>query len=241
MVETRVHPALALNFINRIRVKMSSEEEKREEVVASTYPEASQHILTRRVCQVQHFLKIISAFRQYEVYSITANNKRRRDFFKLPEEDRKLLEALGWKARLDKVDECIAVNAGVLQAFVESPEIFMDEEDLMYADGDQLNGPTGGTPAAEYDEDVQMDHGHSHDHAHNHSHGHTHDRTHPHLHDDLQRRTTPTSATDMEKIRSTLKQLVRDWSEDVRYLTYHPRSRLKFNREKQSAMLATGL
>jgi len=82
-------------------------------------------------------MKIISAFRQYEAYSITANNKRRRDYFKLPEEDRKLLEALGWKARLDKVDECIAVNGGVLRTFVENPEIFMDEEDMMYANDGQ--------------------------------------------------------------------------------------------------------
>lgn len=196
------------------------------------------------LCKVQHFLKIVFAFRQYEAYSITANNKRRRDFFKLPEEDRKLLEALGWKARLDKVDECIAVNAGVLQAFVENPEIFMDEEDLVYAGDDQLNsdrtrGPTGGTSATEYSEDVHMDHGHSHDHSHNHSHDHTHARTHPYLNDDSQRRTTPASATDMEKIRSTLKQLVRDWSEDVSYPRHHSMSRLKFNREKQSAMLAT--
>jgi hypothetical protein len=44
---------------------------------------------------------------------------------------------LGWKARLDKVDECIAVNAGVLRIFVEKPEIFMDEEDMMYADDGQ--------------------------------------------------------------------------------------------------------
>jgi carnosine N-methyltransferase len=165
-------------------------------------------------------LKIISAFRQYEAYSITANNKRRRDFFKLPEEDRKLLEALGWKARLDKVDECIAVNAGVLRAFVENPEIFMDEEDMMYADDGQSNPehsrrPTGEISAGEYGEDVHMDHGNSHDHSHNHSHSHpilTLTRIYM---VDSQRRTTPVSATDMEKIRSTLKQLVRDWSEDV--------------------------
>ena len=166
-------------------------------------------------------MKIISAFRQYEAYSITANNKRRRDFFKLPEEDRKLLEAVGWKARLDKVDECIAVNAGVLRAFVENPEIFMDEEDMMYADDGQSNPehsrrPTGEISTGEFGEDVHMVHGNSHDHSHNHSHSHSHARAHPHPHDDSQRRTTTVSATDMEKIRSTLKQLVRDWSEDVR-------------------------
>ena len=166
-------------------------------------------------------MKIISAFRQYEAYSITANNKRRRDFFKLPEEDRKLLEAVGWKARLDKVDECIAVNAGVLRAFVENPEIFMDEEDMMYADDGQSNpersrGPNGEIYIGEFGEDVHMIHENSHDHSHSHSHSHSHACAHPHPHDDSQRRTTPVSATDMEKIRSTLKQLVRDWSEDVR-------------------------
>lgn len=166
-------------------------------------------------------MKIISAFRQYEAYSITANNKRRRDFFKLPEEDRKLLEAVGWKARLDKVDECIAVNAGVLRAFVENPEIFMDEEDMMYADDGQSSPehrrrPTGEISTGEFGEDVHMVHGNSDEHSHSHSHSHSHACAHPHPHNDSQRRTTPVSATDMEKIRSTLKQLVRDWSEDVR-------------------------
>ena len=191
-------------------------------------------------------MKIISAFRQYEAYSITANNKRRRDFFKLPEEDRILLEALGWKARLDKVDECIAVNAGVLRAFVENPEIFMDEEDMMYADDGQSNPehsrrPTGEIPAGELGEDIHMDHGNSHNQSHNHSHIHAHARAHPHPHDASQQRTTPASATDMEKIRSTLKQLVRDWSENVSCPIYRLMSRLKFNREKPSAMFATNL
>ena len=84
------------------------------------------------------------------------------------------------------------------------------------------------TSAGEYGEDVHMDHGHTHDHS--------HDRPH-----DSQRRTTPASGTDMEKIRSTLKQLVRDWSEDVSCPGFHLMSSLKFIREKQSAMLATSL
>lgn len=191
-------------------------------------------------------MKIISAFRQYEAYSITANNKRRRDFFKLPEEDRKLLEAVGWKARLDKIDDCIAVNGGVLRTFVENPEVFMDEEDMMYADDGQsilehTRRWTGKTSAGEYGEDVHMVHGDNHDHSHNHSHGHPHGLAHLHPHGDSQRRTTPVSATDMEKIRSTLKQLVRDWSEDVSCPIFRLMSRLKFHREKQSVMPATSL
>jgi carnosine N-methyltransferase len=84
--------------------------------------------------QVVHFLKVVQAFKQYEAYAISANTRRRRDFFKLPPEDRAILETVGWKARLDKVDDLIAENAKVLNRVVANPAIFMDEDELAVAE-----------------------------------------------------------------------------------------------------------
>jgi carnosine N-methyltransferase len=58
-------------------------------------------------------------------------------------------------------------------------------------------------------------HGHSHDHPHTHAHGtHSNSSTGP---ENTRRKRRPTDF-DMDKVRSTLKQLVRDWSEEVRRL-----------------------
>lgn len=74
------------------------------------------------------------AFKQYEPYAISANTRRRRDFFKIPVEDRTLLESVGWKSHLDKVDDLIAENAKVLNQLVANPTIFMDENELAIAE-----------------------------------------------------------------------------------------------------------
>jgi len=51
----------------------------------------------------------------------------------LPVEDQKLLSEIGWKSRLDTVDDLIAENAKVLNRIVANPAIFMDEEELAMA------------------------------------------------------------------------------------------------------------
>lgn len=88
--------------------------------------------------QVAHFLKVVNAFKQYEAYAISANTRRRRDFHRLREEDQKLLKEIGWKARLDTVDDLITENSKVLNRIVANPAIFMDEEELAIAENGRL-------------------------------------------------------------------------------------------------------
>ncbi|CAK5270825.1 unnamed protein product [Mycena citricolor] len=132
-----------------------------------------------------HFANVIAAFRYYARYSLSANNRRRKDFFRLPSADRELLAALGYKAKLDRVDEAIEANADFLGLIVEDPEIF----------GQAGEGEEYAEPRAE---------GHSHLHGHSYNHEHGAGSAEPY---------TPTDF-DMDKLRSTLKQFVRDWSEE---------------------------
>ena len=58
---------------------------------------------------------------------ISANNRRRRDIFKLSATDQELLSSLGYKKRIDDVDRAILVNAQFVTQIVENPEIFGHE------------------------------------------------------------------------------------------------------------------
>ncbi|KAK7055822.1 carnosine N-methyltransferase [Favolaschia claudopus] len=152
-----------------------------------------------------HFANVIVTFKNYAQYSLSANNRRRKDFFTLPKQDQELLERLGYKAKLDLVDNAILANADFLSKVVSDPEIFghgIEEESATYSPTDHQQSAAG----------------HSHDHVssdHSHSHGgHGHSHSHHHSHDGMSRnrqRYKPTDF-DMDKLRSTLKQFVRDWS-----------------------------
>jgi carnosine N-methyltransferase len=136
----------------------------------------------------------------------------------LPLADRQLLEGLGYKEKLQEVDAAILTNAKFLNQLVANPEIFghdlasLDEglEDAGDLDGQgehfaaivcikSLENLTDKTCLVQ-----------------NHSHPHSL----PHAHDirpDIlgKRKQYQPTDFDMDKLRSTLKQLVRDWSQEV--------------------------
>ncbi|TFK52860.1 N2227-domain-containing protein [Heliocybe sulcata] len=163
----------------------------------------------------RYFHNVMETFRQYASYSLAANNRRRKDFYTLPLEDRQLLDELGYKQKLDEVDKAILANAEFLQEVVQDPEIFghdgeKDEQESELVTGE---GYRGG-------ESMHLhDHGHSHSHSDPHA-GHTHSHgaslnfgSGSEGGSQRSRRYRPTDA-DMDKLRSTLKQFVRDWSEE---------------------------
>ncbi|KAG9078225.1 hypothetical protein FS749_009802, partial [Ceratobasidium sp. UAMH 11750] len=139
--------------------------------------------------------RVLEAFRHYRQYSLSANMRRRQDYLKLPEADRVLLDAVGWKQKMVHIDAAIERNAEFLLKIIDDPLIFqgMDSE--------------GGH---------SHEHGHEHEHehggGHNHSHGHDHTHTSEHDHHSRrQNKRSPRVDFDMDKVRSTLKQFVRDW------------------------------
>ncbi|KAJ7138571.1 N2227-like protein-domain-containing protein [Mycena filopes] len=156
--------------------------------------------------ELRHFENVILCFNNYAQYSLSANNRRRKDLYTLPKPDQDLLTSLGYQAKLDQVDVAIAANADFLSEVVSDPEIF----------GHALASAVDGEPPIDpTDDDSPMDHSHKHaSPGHSHSHGHSH--THSHDGAPRPRRRYKPTDFDMDKLRSTLKQFVRDWSAEGR-------------------------
>ncbi|KAF9255445.1 N2227-domain-containing protein [Marasmius fiardii PR-910] len=151
----------------------------------------------------RHFSNVITTFQKYASYSLAANNRRRKDIFTIPKSDQELLATLGYKEKLNAVDRAILANAEFLNQIIVDPEIFGhgvddDEED---GDGGEEEGQNQSVGGAK--------------HSHSHSHGHTHEHGHDHSHEAPRKsKKYRPNEGDMDKVRSTLKQFVRDWSEE---------------------------
>ncbi|KAH9903376.1 N2227-domain-containing protein [Cubamyces lactineus] len=180
-------------------------------------PFTQQEIEEERV----HFANVIETFRQYAPYALNANNRRRKDIYTIPIEDRELLEEVGYKERISATEKAIAANAEFLNSVIANPEIFGHDLDELEAEaaGHHLDEPQQHPDRHSHGE------GHSHSHSHQHPHTHSHG-SNSHTHGtpstptpsggreiNKKRKFRPTEH-DMEKLRSTLKQLVRDWSEE---------------------------
>lgn len=70
------------------------------------------------------------------IHQISVNTRRRKDFLRIPEQDRGLLEEIGWKKKLDAVDAAIQANAVFLSKIVADPAIFEGENDLEEDEGE---------------------------------------------------------------------------------------------------------
>ncbi|OCH90507.1 N2227-domain-containing protein [Obba rivulosa] len=184
-----------------------------------------------------HFANVIATFRQYARYSLAANNRRRKDYFTLPIEDRELLDSLKYKEKLAAVDHAILVNAQFINEIVANPEIFgddVDSEEEGQAKGMQ-NQEDSVPNSIIKDSPCFIGHCHPEDNAHPHGHSHSSPlEGHSHSYEGPSRNLSSAVSGraryrpndhDMEKLRSTLKQLVRDWSGEgieEREATYTP-------------------
>ncbi|KAK7052931.1 hypothetical protein VNI00_004251 [Paramarasmius palmivorus] len=159
----------------------------------------------------RHFANVIATFKSYQSYSLSANNRRRKDFYTLPRVDQELLASLGYKEKIDAVDKAIIANAQFLNQIVADPEIFGHDVDEQEGEEDGEVHAEVGTPEVESTGTHPTGHSHSHDGGHSHSHSHEH----PHNHGSSRRsKKYKPNEGDMDKLRSTLKQFVRDWSEE---------------------------
>jgi len=187
----------------------------------------------------KQFANVIATFQQYASYSLAANNRRRKDVYTLPQADREALLKLGYLNKLKQVDEAIIANAQFLGEIIADSDIFgPDIGENGYEDGvgEELAGDGSQSQhqlEASRDPRVrpQGQHSHAHDHppapshSHSHSHSHPHSHQHSHSHDGGPRKPHKATDGDMDKVRSTLKQFVRDWSvegEAEREASYKP-------------------
>lgn len=74
-------------------------------------------VFSTRLTVHPHFLNILEN-------QAAANHRRRKDLYTLPMADLEILERLGYKQKLDEVDDAILANAKFLNQIVANPEIF---------------------------------------------------------------------------------------------------------------------
>jgi carnosine N-methyltransferase len=55
---------------------------------------------------------------------LSANQRRRQDYLKLPESERALLDSVGWKQKVAHIDAAIERNAEFLLKIIDDPMIF---------------------------------------------------------------------------------------------------------------------
>lgn len=130
-------------------------------------------------------------------------------FLALPKPTRDVFEHIGYREKLDAVDEGIRRNSEFIDMMIQDP-VFADmlEEEPAAA----VEAEAGG---------AERGHGHDHDHVQGHSHeangdGHSHQHGHGHGHSHGSgSKPKPTQASrdlQQDKVRSTLRSFVRDWS-----------------------------
>ncbi|WVO17552.1 hypothetical protein L204_105247 [Cryptococcus depauperatus] len=155
-----------------------------------------------------HWRLVLKAFDGYMRYHLSANHARRMALLTLPKAEKELYVEIGYKEKLEAVDEGIRRNSEFIDEMVANP-VFSD----------MLSGS---------DEAFQ----HTQDCGHHQSHGGgLHDTPHVHTHsatpqlDKDPRRAQIESDMAQEKVRSTLRSFVRDWSvegEPERKACYEP-------------------
>ncbi|TPX37333.1 carnosine N-methyltransferase [Synchytrium endobioticum] len=199
------------------------------------HPEQSKLSSQEILAEQAHYHKVLSAYKNYLQHSLANHRKRKRDFLTLPARHRQLVSP-AWHEKWDVIATCIRVNA----AFIN--QVISGQDDLMEFDGDEGPLPnTGHSHDCRHGHDHSNGHSHSHDHISDEASSpaprHTHDNSHPpvphaetppphhsHIHgatpnhntsnsNSSVRQAQPTEA-DMDKVRSTIRQFVRDWSEE---------------------------
>ena len=146
-----------------------------------------------------HFNNVLRAFQQYRIYSVrilsyprnspptptcsstcyrfltcqlSANSRRLRDYYALPLQHQALLDSLGWRKKIDLVDERIEANARFLKTVVDYPAFFegdsdhdddededeREHEDASGGPGDEDHETTGIATVDEDVEDFGMEH-----------------------------------------------------------------------------------
>ncbi|PWN49718.1 N2227-domain-containing protein [Violaceomyces palustris] len=189
----------------------------------------------------QHFSNVLKAFGNYLPYCLTANDARRRSFYSLPRAHQELLLGLkeplpgpllhgqsashqvssGFRAKLDEIDDRIRRNADLLEQIVEYSKDFLGE-------GLLLPDEEGGADDDPKDQLASARGNQSHSDLSLSESSETQAGTclQPNGKGGPQRRRKrKVSGHQVDKIQSTLKQLVRDWSAEgraERELAYRP-------------------
>jgi len=137
--------------------------------------------------EIDHFRQVLDAIQNYKQDTEIRLRKSRADFKNLPVRHQDVLLKHGFMANLDKLESCAAVNQTVLDQVVSDAANLFENSSRPGPNGVAVNTAERAAAVKVTTEEGQ-DQGHH--------------------------RRTPTKLMDKEKVHSTLKQLVRDWSDD---------------------------
>eukprot|EP00667_Euglena_gracilis_P017391 EG_transcript_18319 len=136
---------------------------------------------------------VVVALQGYEAHSCSVLRRLRKQWDRLPERQRQLLE--GMEAHYTELGRCIRVNQQFLDLLVGSSRLFgCDTEGSDTAESSPDNGDAASGTHQHACGSVDQ---HAHSHTHSHAHSHTN--------------AIAPSEPDIDKVRSTLRQFVRDW------------------------------
>lgn len=165
----------------------------------------------------QHFLNVLKAFDEYLVYCLSANNARRKSFLSIPMAHQHLLKdvgsplpwpddlqqssgsvLLGFRNRIEEIDDRIRRNADLLAQIAEESRGFLGPDPV---DGNGLVSSESGSGSISSSNSEKNGTSQAHGSA---------ERSRSR---DVRKRRR-ISGQEVDKIQSTLKQLVRDWSQE---------------------------
>lgn len=166
-----------------------------------------------------HFANVLKAFDDYLPYCLSANDARRRSFFSLPRAHQQLLvdigqplslpklpegssppsQSRGFKSRLEEIDDRIRRNADLLSLIADEsrgflgPDVIGEEEGTTTEDSQAAPDSNRGANSSNSSSSGKDANGSSHQGG---------------------RKRRKISGQEIDKIQSTLKQFVRDWSRE---------------------------
>ncbi|WVR08449.1 hypothetical protein IAU60_005504 [Kwoniella sp. DSM 27419] len=164
--------------------------------------------MTSTAEEIAHWQAVKRAFDGYMRYHLSANHSRRMAFLSLPKESKEMLNGIGYREKLDAVDEGIRRNSEFIDEMIAEPVFSEAQEGL---EGDLEDSSPQMTHA--HHEELP-EHVHAHDPVSPHSHSHTQDTAYgsSSRHKGDSRNAQAERDQSQDKVRSTLRSFVRDWS-----------------------------
>ncbi|KAK8850361.1 hypothetical protein IAR55_004279 [Kwoniella newhampshirensis] len=149
-----------------------------------------------------HWRSVLRAFDGYMRYHLSANHARRMAFLSLPKESKEMFNLIGYREKLDAVDEGIRRNSEFIDELISQP-VFADMLEYDPLDQHSHDHPQGVLPSPT-----------SHSHSSSQPHTHVHSRPRSPAVGSGHKRSQAQAESDLaqDKIRSILRSFVRDWA-----------------------------
>ncbi|UOH79699.1 hypothetical protein LQV05_000709 [Cryptococcus neoformans] len=162
----------------------------------------------------EHWRFVLRAFDGYMRYHLSANHARRMAFITLPKAEKEVFELIGYREKLEAVDEGIRRNSDFIDEMIANPvfsDMLSSSDDSQCAPGDYTHSHVDSP---------------SHDHSQSASSAHSHSHSSPKSQSSkTEGKRSPELDIAQDKVRSTLRSFVRDWTkegEDERNACYAP-------------------